>query len=131
MARSTQRFKILLFDGKINFMIWQSTIEDLLVQRGLDQTLENESLTSIKEIEWTKIQRRVVSTIWLVLAPEIKYSVLKETTPKTLWKKLENIYASKSLINRLYLKMELYQLWNFLTWFAHPHQAYYQWQYIE
>ncbi|KAH1255401.1 Retrovirus-related Pol polyprotein from transposon TNT 1-94 [Glycine max] len=87
-----------------------STIEDLLVQRGLDQTLENESLTSIKEIEWTKIQRRVVSTIWLVLAPEIKYSVLKETTPKTLWKKLENIYASKSLINRLYLKMELYQL---------------------
>ena len=36
--------------------------------------------------------------------------MLKETTPKALWEKLENIYASKSLTNRLYLKMKLYQL---------------------
>jgi len=46
---------------------------------------------------------------WLALAPEIKH-VLKETTPKALWEKLENIYASKSLTNRLCLKMESYQL---------------------
>ena len=52
---------------------------------------------------------RGVSTIWLAFAPEIKH-VLKETTPKALWEKLENIYASKSLTNRLCLKMELYQL---------------------
>ena len=36
--------------------------------------------------------------------------MLKETTPKALWEKLENIYASKSLTNHLCLKMELYQL---------------------
>ncbi|KAL5125371.1 Retrovirus-related Pol polyprotein from transposon TNT 1-94 [Glycine soja] len=51
-----------------------------------------------------------MSTIRLALAPEIKHHVLKETTPKALWEKLENIYASKSLTNHLYLKMELYQL---------------------
>jgi len=84
MVGSTQRFKILLFDGKINFMIWQSTIQDLLEQQGLDQTLEDERLTSINETEWTKIQRRIVSTIRLALAPEIKHNVLKETTPKAL-----------------------------------------------
>ena len=65
-------------------MIWQSTIQDLLEQQGLDQTLEDERLTSINETEWTKIQRRVVSTIRLALAPEIKHNVLKETTPKAL-----------------------------------------------
>ena len=108
MAKSTQRFEILLFDGKINFMIWQSTIQDLLVQQGLDRVLEDERSAFINEIEWTKIQRRVVSTIRLALAPEIKHNVLKETTPKALWEKLENIYASKLLTNHLCLKMELY-----------------------
>ena len=80
------------------------------MQQGLDQALEDERSTSINETEWTKIQRRVVSTIRLALAPEIKHNVLKETTPKALWEKLKNIYASKSLTNCLCLKMELYQL---------------------
>jgi len=91
-------------------MIWQSTIQDLLVQQGLDLVLEDERSTSINETKWTKIQRRVVSTIRLALAPEIKHNVLKKTTLKALWEKLENIYASKSLTNRLCLKMELYKL---------------------
>ena len=91
-------------------MIWQSTIRDLLVQQGLNQVLEDERSTSINEIEWTKIQRRVVNTIRLALAPEIKHNVLKETTPKASREKFENIYTSKSLTNRLCLKMELYQL---------------------
>ena len=54
-TRNTQRFEIQLFDGKINFMIWQSTIQDLLVQQDLDQALEDEMSTSINETEWTKI----------------------------------------------------------------------------
>jgi len=80
------------------------------VQQGLDQTLEDERSASINETEWTKIQKRVVSTIRLALAPEIKHNMLKKTTPKALWEKLENIYASKSLTNCLCLKMELYQI---------------------
>jgi len=110
MTESTQRFEIPLFDRKINFMIWQSTIQDLLVQQGLDQALEDERPASINEIECTKIQRRAINTIQLALAPEIKHNVLKETAPKALWEKLENIYASKSLTKHLCLKMELYQL---------------------
>ncbi|KAK2970059.1 hypothetical protein RJ640_006532 [Escallonia rubra] len=52
----------------------------------------------------------VVSTIRLNLAPKIKYQVLTETSPTALWQKLEKIYMSKSLSNRLYLKKDLYQL---------------------
>lgn len=110
MAGSTPKFEIPLFDGKMNFTIWQSTIQDLLVQQGLDQALEEEKPATMNASEWSKIQRKAVSTIRLALAPEIKYNVLKETTPKALWEKLESIYASKSLTNRLCLKMELYQL---------------------
>ena len=79
------------------------------MQLGLDQTLEDERLVSINETEWTKIQRRIMSTIRLALALKIKH-VLKETTSKASWEKLENIYASKSLTNCLYLKIEFYQL---------------------
>jgi len=48
--------------------------------------------------------------IRLALAPEIKHNMLKETTLKALWEKLENIYASKSLTNCLCMKIKLYQL---------------------
>jgi len=80
------------------------------VQQDLDQTLEDERSTSINETEWTKIQKRVVSVIWLAVALEIKQNMWKEITQKALWEKLENIYTSKLLTNRLCLKMELYKL---------------------
>jgi len=80
------------------------------VQQGLDQAFEDERPASMNETEWTKIHRRAMSTIWLALAPEIKHNVLKKTILKTLWEKLDNIYVSNSLTNRLCLKMELYQL---------------------
>ena len=73
MAGSTQRFKIPLFDGKINFMIWQNTIQDFLVLQGLDQALEDERSTSVNGTEWTKIQMKIVNTIRLVLSFEIKH----------------------------------------------------------
>ena len=50
------------------------------------------------------------SMIRLALAPEVKYNVNAETISKGIWDKLAEIYASKSLTNRLCLKMELYQL---------------------
>ncbi len=110
MASGLQTFEIPLFDGKTNFTLWQSTIQDLLVQQGLDQALEEEKPVSMSEREWSRLQKKAVSTNRLALAPEIKFGVLKETTPKALWEKLESIYASKSLTNRLCLKMELYSL---------------------
>ena len=61
-------------------------------------------------IHGVRMQNKSVNIIWLACAHEIKYNVLKETTPKVLWTKFESIYASKSLTNRLCLKMELYSL---------------------
>ncbi|GKV34845.1 hypothetical protein SLEP1_g43187 [Rubroshorea leprosula] len=64
----------------------------------------------MKDSDWSTIQKKAASQIRLALAPEVKYNVLSETTPIGMWKKLEEIYASKSLTNQLCLKMELYQL---------------------
>ena len=48
--------------------------------------------------EWEEIKMKV-SKIRLSLAPAVKYSVLNETFPKELGKKLEKVYMLKSLKN--------------------------------
>lgn len=50
------------------------------------------------------------STIRLALAPEIKHSFLEENNPKDLCEKLERIYMSKSLTNKLFLKKDFFEI---------------------
>ncbi|GKC92164.1 retrovirus-related pol polyprotein from transposon TNT 1-94 [Tanacetum coccineum] len=110
MASDMSKFSIPIFDGKMDFTVWKMTIEDVLVQQGIDEALEEKQPAEMKDDVWKTMQKKASSTIRLALAPEIKYSVLKEKTPKDIWDKLTNIYASKSLTHRLFLKMELYSL---------------------
>ncbi|GJR10278.1 hypothetical protein Tco_0792930 [Tanacetum coccineum] len=112
MASDMSKFSIPMFDGKIDFTMWKMTIEDVLVQQGIDEALEEKQPAEMKDDIWKTMQKKALSTIRLALAPEIKYSVLKEKTPKDIWDKLTNIYASKSLTHRLFSKMELYSLAN-------------------
>ncbi|GKA25491.1 hypothetical protein Tco_0711600 [Tanacetum coccineum] len=110
MASDMSKFSIPMFDGKMDFIVWKMMIEDVLVQQGIDEALEEKQPAELKDDVWKTMQKKASSTIRLALAPEIKYSVLKEKTLKDIWDKLMNIYASKSLTHRLFLKMELYSL---------------------
>ncbi|GKE28492.1 retrovirus-related pol polyprotein from transposon TNT 1-94 [Tanacetum coccineum] len=96
MASEMSKFSIPIFDGKMDFTVWKMTIEDVLVQQGIDEALEEKKPVEMKDDVWKTMQKKASSTIRLALAPEIKYSVLKEKTPKDIWDKLTNIYASKS-----------------------------------
>lgn len=68
MVGNILKFEIPLFDEKINFTILSSTIQDLLVQQGLNQALEDEKPTSMSISDWNIIQRKVASSICLALA---------------------------------------------------------------
>nr|GEW08443.1 retrovirus-related Pol polyprotein from transposon TNT 1-94 [Tanacetum cinerariifolium] len=93
-----------------HFKVWKMMIEDVLVQQGIDEALEEKQPKEMKDDVWKTMLKKDSSTISLALALEIKCSVLKEKTPKDIWDKLTNICASKSLTHRLFLKMELYSL---------------------
>lgn len=112
MSTTTAKYDVEPFDGKSNFSIWQSTVKDILVQQGLLKALKGKSNkpATMKDEEWEELEAKAVSCIRLSLAPQIKYQVLTETSAKDLWEKLEKVYMSKSLSNRLYLKKDLYQL---------------------
>lgn len=107
---TSAKFDLVPFDGKTNFSIWQSTAKDMLVQHGLYKALLDKKPDDKKDDDWKELQAKTVSMIRLSLVPEIKYTVLNETSPVKLWEKLENLYMSKSLTNKLYLKKELFEL---------------------
>ncbi|MBA0762789.1 hypothetical protein Gotri_012357 [Gossypium trilobum] len=74
---ATTMFDIEKFDGVTNFNLWQVQIMTILVQ------------TSLKK---------------LCLVNNVLQEVLMEKTSSTLWNRLETLYATKSLANRLVLK---------------------------
>ena len=85
-------------------------MKDLLVQQRLLKALKGQKPESMTTDGWEKLDVRAVSTIHLYLAFEIKYSILNERFPQTLWQKLKNIYMLKFLTNRLFLNEQLYGL---------------------
>ncbi|MFQ6645677.1 hypothetical protein Gotur_020163 [Gossypium turneri] len=75
------RFEIEKFDGETNFNLWQVQMMTILVQTGLKN---------------------------LCLANIVLQEVLMKKTLSALWKKLETLYATKSLANRLVFKKHLF-----------------------
>ena len=65
------KFCIQLFNGKINFAIWKSSVENYLMQQGIDVALLKERPNNVEEAKWTQMRKKVISTIRLVIAPEI------------------------------------------------------------
>ena len=102
-------FNCLMEESMIS--IWKSSVEDFLVQQGIDDALLlKEKPNNVEAARWTQMRKKAVSTIRLAIAPEIKYHYLKETDPGELLEKLQSVYASKSLTNKLCLRWEFYQL---------------------
>jgi hypothetical protein len=66
--------------------------------------------TIMSKEDWNKLDRRARSTIQLCLEDSVLLNVSGESTAKELWDKLGNLYKSKSLVNKLFLRKKLYNL---------------------
>jgi hypothetical protein len=53
---------------------------------------------------------RELSAIRLCLANDVLFNIVTEKTAVDLWSKLESLYMTKSLTNRIFLKRQLYSL---------------------
>jgi hypothetical protein len=58
--------------------------------------------------KWQHIYERALSVIQLSLSFDVLCEVIHEKSAATLWKKLEELYMTKSLANKLRLKERLY-----------------------
>ncbi|KAL9462621.1 hypothetical protein AB3S75_000591 [Citrus x aurantiifolia] len=75
---SLVKFEIEKFNGRINFGLWQVQVKDVFIQSGLHKALKGK--------------------------PSPASSSGSGKATKELWEKLEKLYKTKSISNRLYLK---------------------------
>src|SRR3954470_23814716 len=87
-------------------------ITSLLVKEGTYQALQviREKPSTMGEDDWKKIDIKAKATIILCLSDEVLYNVMNEDTAAGMWSRLESLYKTKSLSNKLYMKKQLYCL---------------------
>jgi hypothetical protein len=78
-------------------------------QPSSTQTTSTPPIGMLKEY-WEKLDIRARSTIRLCLIDLVLLNVSGESTAKELWDKLGNLYQSKSMVNKLFLRKKFYHL---------------------
>jgi hypothetical protein len=106
------KFEIEKFNGKNNFEIWKVKMHDLLVQQGMVKALlgKEKQPASITDEDWDEMDARALSAIHLCLADDVLFNIVTDKTTVGLWSKLESLYMTKSLTNKIFLKRQLYSL---------------------
>ncbi|KAJ4715440.1 Retrovirus-related Pol polyprotein from transposon TNT 1-94 [Melia azedarach] len=106
---SGMNVKIDKFTGRNSFSLWQIKMRALLKQQGLWAPLTRKPADPITT-EMAVLEEKAHSTIMLCLADDIITEVAEEETAQGLWVKLEGLYMTKSLTNKLLLKQRLFSL---------------------
>ena len=113
MAKTpSAKFEIEKFNGKNNFKIWKVKMHDMLVQQGVVKALlwKSKQPATITDEDWDEIDARSLSAIRLCLADDVLLNIVSKKTTTGLWTKLESLYMTKSLTNKIFLKRQLYSL---------------------
>ena len=78
----------------------------VLTQNGLKKVLAGKMMrpTTMTEEQWDKMDEKALSAIQLCLFREVLREVINEKSIAGIWSKLESLYMTKSLANKLRLK---------------------------
>ncbi|KAL8491997.1 hypothetical protein ACS0TY_023557 [Phlomoides rotata] len=106
---SSMKLDVEKFTGKNDFGLWKVKMKALLVHHGLATALktdgsEESSATAAKKAE---INEKAHIAIILCLGDKPLREVCKEKTAIEVWRKLESLYQTKSVSNKLYVKQKL------------------------
>ncbi|CAM8967026.1 unnamed protein product [Rhodiola kirilowii] len=102
--------KIDKFTWRNSFGLWQIKMRALLKQQGLWAPLSGKKKMDADDEELNSLEEKAHSTIMLCLADDVITEVADEDTADGLWLKLESLYMTKSLTNKLILKQRLFTL---------------------
>lgn len=104
------KFDLDKFTGKNDFGLWRAKMKALLVQHGLHSAHlgETKMPEGLSNKEKGEILDKAHSLIIFSLGDKVLREVSKEETTAGIWTKLEHLYMTKSLANRLFLKQNLY-----------------------
>nr|GEU73568.1 retrovirus-related Pol polyprotein from transposon TNT 1-94 [Tanacetum cinerariifolium] len=101
------KFDIEKFDGTGDLGLWRIKMCALLIQYGCEAALE--VLPADMEAQMkAELNKKTRSTVILCLGNKVLRVVTGKTTAVRVWSKLETLYMTKSLANKLYLKKKSY-----------------------
>ena len=101
--------KIDKFTGRNNFSLWQIKMRSLLKQQGLWGPLKL-ATGAVVTAEMAIQEEKAHTTIMLCLVDDVIIVVSEEDKTAGLWLKLESLYMTKSLTNKLFLKQRLFTM---------------------
>nr|GEV54223.1 retrovirus-related Pol polyprotein from transposon TNT 1-94 [Tanacetum cinerariifolium] len=101
------KFDIEKFDGTGDFGLWRIKMRALLLQHRCEVVLEVLP-TDMKAQTKAELNKKAYSAVILCLGNNVLREVTREMTAAGVWSKLETLYMTKSLANKLYLKKKLY-----------------------
>jgi len=86
--------------------------EDIVGATGSSQDIIKKvrKTIGISDEDWEDMDLKAASTIQLYVTDEVICNVTDEKTATGLWSRLEILYMTKSIFNKLYLKKQLYGL---------------------
>jgi len=106
----TTKYDIEKFSGENDFGLWRIKMEAILIQHGCAKALKRgeRMLESLSSKEKSEMIDRARSAIILCLGDKALREVARERISASMWLKLESLYMTESLANRLCLKQQLY-----------------------
>ncbi|GJT40820.1 zinc finger, CCHC-type containing protein [Tanacetum coccineum] len=109
---SIAKFDVEKFDGSNDFGLWRVKMRCLLIQHGWEAALDPfpETMTDADKTAALKtdVYKKAHSALLLCLDNKVLREVNKENSATRVWLKLETLYMTKSLANKLYLKKKLF-----------------------
>ena len=113
---ATTRWEVEKFSGKNDFGLWRIKMRPMMVHQGLSGALDSDGSKEKQEgdldqkdlVKKQEMMDRAHSLLILNLTDKVLREVSKEKTAAGVWLKLEGLYMTKSLANRLYMKQKLY-----------------------
>jgi hypothetical protein len=97
------------FDGKISFAIWQIQMKAVLTQLCVRKTLQPRPADTT-DGKWEDLDEKTLSALQLSLSHDVLREVMNAKSAAELWNKLEELYMTKSLANKLRLKERIYTI---------------------
>ena len=84
----------------------------VLIQHRLKKALDGKTTKAdtMTNEQWNELDEKTLSAIQIFLSQDVLREVIKENTAASLWLKLEGLYMTKNLVNKLSLKERLYTL---------------------
>jgi hypothetical protein len=94
------------------FLFGKRQMKDLLIQQGVHKALLGKAKKpeKISDENWEEMDEKAASAIHLNLGDEVIHNILEAKTVEQIWKNLEGLYMRKNLMNKLYVKKQIYSL---------------------